>query len=96
MGHYENVTTEGFFWNKKPKVEKVSQPRTADYQQFADHLANIYNNFDEQGYDVVNVIPLAIGATESVHASRGGQPNYLGETGFSVTRGAIVVGKRRD
>ncbi|MDQ1762410.1 hypothetical protein DAI43_18300 [Achromobacter xylosoxidans] len=97
VGHYDNVTTEGFFWNRKPKIEQVAEPKTANYEQFAEELAKIYNQFDEQGYDVVNVVPLAIGASEPVHAvMSGGGRNYLGDTGFSVTRGAIVVGKRRD
>ncbi|WP_081821696.1 hypothetical protein [Achromobacter sp. DH1f] len=97
VGKYKNVTTEGFFWNRKERVEEVAQPRTANYQEFADELAKIYNHFDAEGYDVVNVVPLAIGASEPVHAQlSGGARNYLGDTGFSVTRGAVVVGKRRD
>lgn len=98
VGDYENIVEEGWFWNKKRRVVKQASPRTANYDEFADGIAKIYNDLDFEGYDVVNIIPLAIGASESVHAkiNASGQNTYLGETGFSVTRGAIVVGRKRD
>ena len=75
---------------------KVESPRTADYQSFADSIEKIYNDMDAEGYDVHQIIPLAIGASEPMHARlSNGQDNYLGEVGLSVTRGAVVVGKLR-
>lgn len=93
VGKFENVVTEGWF-SKKVKRVVTEQPRTADYDEFAEWLAKTYIQFDADGYDVINVIPLNIGASQPVNAVlKNGEPNYLGEVGFSVTRGAIVVGK---
>lgn len=75
----------------------VAEARLANLDQFAEQLELIYNGFDEKGYDVVNVVPISMGSSEPCHARMSnGQANYLGETGFSITRGAVVVGKRRD
>jgi hypothetical protein len=95
VGHFDDVATSGFFWNKKRTPVKTPSQRTADYDAFAKQLEEIYNQFDSDGYDVHEVLPLNIGATESVHSKIGGKDNYVGETGFSVTRGAVVVGKLR-
>ncbi len=96
IGKYNDVQTTGWFWNKKTEVVKMDSPRTADYQNFADSIEKIYNAMDAEGYDVHQIIPLALGASEATHARlSNGQQNYLGEVGFSVTRGAIVVGKLR-
>ncbi len=57
--------------------------------EFADALRTIHENFDAQGYDVVNVVPLSVGYAESCGPKE--------ETvGFSVTSGAVVIGKRRE
>ena len=98
VGEYENVQSEGWFWNKKYKKVKEQTPRAANYEEFSKLLADTYNDLDKEGYDVVNVIPLALGASEPVHATmnNNGGKTYLGETGYSVTRGAIVVGRRRE
>lgn len=96
VGKYTDVETTGWFWNKKSKVVKKDAPRTADYQAFADSLEAVYNDLDAEGYDVHQVLPLEIGASEPIHAVlKNNDPTYLGEVGFSVTRGAIVVGKLR-
>jgi uncharacterized protein (UPF0297 family) len=97
VGYYEEVKTVGWLWNKKKVNVKNPAPQTADYDQFSEFLEKAYQSFDEDGYDVINVIPLALGASDSCYARlENGKSNYLGETGFSVTRGAIVVGKLRD
>lgn len=96
VGHFDDVATSGFFWNRTRTPVKVPSHRTADYDAFATQLEEIYNQFDSDGYDVHEVLPLNIGATESVYSKIKGNDNYVGETGFSVTRGAVVVGKRRD
>ena len=95
VGNYEDVATSGFFWNKQTTTVKRPSNRTADYDAFAKQLEEIYNQFDSDGYDVHEVLPLNIGATESVHSKVQGRDNYVGEAGFSVTRGAVVVGKLR-
>lgn len=80
----------GLFGNK---VKKVYDPRSVNFDLFAQTLEETYNSFDDQGYDVVNVIPVAMGTSEHCKQSNG---NYVGDVGFSLTRGAVVVGKRRD
>ncbi|MGG7605411.1 hypothetical protein [Massilia sp. BKSP1R2A-1] len=67
--------------------------RHVDFDSFAEQLAQKYEEFDRQGYDVVNVVPISMGQSESCTQSGGA---YVGDVGFSITRGAVVVGKRRD
>ncbi len=79
------------------KVVDVTEAKLADLDEFSDQLEQIYNGFDENGYDVVNVVPISIGSPEPCHAKMSnGNNTYLGDTGYSITRGAVVVGKRRD
>lgn len=47
---------------------------------------------DADGYDVINVIPIAAGYSECCAKSNG---DYVGDVGFSITRGAIIVGEKR-
>ncbi|PSJ23588.1 hypothetical protein CVH10_01640 [Halomonas sp. ND22Bw] len=55
-----------------------------DMDEYADMLADQYNELDKEGYDVVNVVPIESG-------------QQVGATlGYSITQGAVVVGKRRD
>lgn len=75
----------------KQEKEVYSQ-RRVNFQQFADRLLEIYDDMDSEGYDVVNVIPMAMGQSEPSIAKGGG---YLGDMGFSITRGAVVIGKKR-
>ncbi len=96
VGKFEDVQTVGWPWNRKRKKTVEDSFRTADYEVFAQQLEDVYNALDVEGYDVHQVLPLAIGASEPNHAQlENGKLNYLGEVGFSVTRGAIVVGKLR-
>lgn len=85
-----------WFW-KSIKTVVQDVPQAADYEHFCATLEKIYNQFDEDGYDVVNIIPLNLGTSEPNHAIlKNGDKTYLGDTGYSITRGTIVVGKRRD
>ena len=52
-----------------------------------------YNQLDAEGYDVINVVPISMGQSENCKRSDG---TYVGDVGFSITRGAVVVGKKRD
>lgn len=74
------------------EVVKYSNNRLVDLDQFSHLIAEKYEELDENGYDVVNVIPIAMGQSENCTQSDG---NYVGDVGFSITRGAVVVGKRR-
>ena len=74
-------------------TKDVYDPRTVDVEEMAKQLETVYNEYDAEGYDVVNILPISLGTSESSIASNG---TYLGDVGFSISRGAIVVGKRRD
>lgn len=92
----EHQLTGFWFWKS---VKKVSHdvPQAADYQHFCEQLEQIYNDFDEKGYDVVNIVPLNLGTSQPNHSVLpNGQRNYLGDTSFSITRGTVVVGKLRE
>ena len=66
--------------------------RAPDLDEFSQQIEDIYNDFDSRDYEVVNVIPIAMGTSENCKQSNG---NYVGDVGFSITRGAVVVGKKR-
>ncbi len=77
----------------KKKVEEFYTQRHVGFEDFAEKISQKYNELDAEGYDVVNVIPMSMGQSESCTQSNG---NYVGDVGFSITRGAVVVGKKRD
>ncbi|MFQ2134963.1 hypothetical protein ACK34S_20960 [Aeromonas hydrophila] len=92
----KEIRPSGFLGLKKEVVD-IHEAKIADLDHFSEQLENIYNGFDEMGYDVVNVVPISIGSSESCHSILSdGRKNYVGETAFSITRGAVVVGKLRD
>ncbi|WP_200904664.1 hypothetical protein [Pseudomonas trivialis] len=75
------------------KIKKVYDQRSVDFEVFAQRLEDTYNSFDEKGYDVVNVVPVVMGTSDQCSTTKG---DYIGDVGFSITRGALVVGKRRE
>lgn len=94
LGKYE--VDKGLF---KTKKETRYNERTVDFDEYAEKLRQMYTDFDRQGYDVINVIPINMGQSE---ASIGQtkhlvpQKRYLGDVGFSITRGAVVIGKKKE
>lgn len=80
----------GVFFKEK---KDVYSQRAVNYDEYATLLANIYNELDGEGYDIVNVVPIDMGHSEECTQSN---RNYVGDVGFSFVRGAVVVGKRRD
>ncbi|MCK3657320.1 hypothetical protein A4G18_00950 [Pasteurellaceae bacterium Pebbles2] len=66
--------------------------RFADYNEFSERLEEVYNQFDKDGYEVVNVLPIQMGQSDACTQRNG---TYVGDVGFSITRGAVVVGKLR-
>lgn len=84
-----NVTTGVIF----KETHKEYLKRSVDFDAFAELLKQKYNELDAAGYDVVNVLPIAMGESEQCNQSNG---NYVGDVGFSITRGAVLVGKSRD
>lgn len=86
----ENETREvGVF---KTKQKKFYGERAVDIAEFSQQLENIYNDFYSKGNDVGNIVPIAMGTSEHCKQSNG---NYVGDVGFSITRGAVIVGKKR-
>ena len=77
----------------RTKIEEFYTQRNVNFDDFSNLLAQKYNELDAEGYDVVNVIPIAMGQSEACNQAN---KNYVGDVGFSITRGAVVVGKRRD
>lgn len=91
---YASLTSQkrpaGLFGNK---TKEVYSDRHVDFDEYAALLNKMYEDYDQQGYDVINVVPIAMGQSEQCNQSNG---NYVGDVGFSITRGAVVVGKKRD
>lgn len=76
----------------RTKTEDRASERYADFDDYAEQLARTYEELDAEGYDVVSVVPISMGQSEEMRS----EAAYLGQVGFSITRGAVVVGKRRD
>ncbi|MCF6252735.1 MAG: hypothetical protein L3J75_15930 [Methylococcaceae bacterium] len=74
------------------KIEKTYSERSVNFDEFADELQKRYEEFDSDGYDVVNIVPISMGQTEMFDL---GSKNK-GSVGFSITRGAVIVGKKRN
>jgi hypothetical protein len=94
LGKYDVET--GVF---KKKTEQHHSERYVDFQEFSDRLRKTYEEYDAEGYDVVNVVPIQMGQSEaSIGKTKEviSQSNYLGDVGFSITRGAVIIGKKRD
>lgn len=82
LGKYE-VDTGTF----RTKIEERPSERYVDFDDFAKQLTKIYEELDSDGYEVINVVPISMGQSE--HS--GGAVFF----GFSITRGAVVIGKKR-
>ncbi|EAA3032420.1 hypothetical protein OEJ15_003892 [Escherichia coli] len=82
----------GFFGLGETRVKTSYVNNVPDLEQYAAQLAESYNKLDDAGYDVVNVVPVAIGTSDQCYQSN---QNYVGDVGYSITRGAVVVGKLR-
>lgn len=88
LGTYEKDT--GMI---RTKMETFHTERRVNFEEFSNSLEEKYNEYDAEGYDVVNVIPISMGQSESCTQRDG---TYVGDVGFSITRGAVVVGKKRE
>tara|TARA_B100000767_G_scaffold270970_1_gene295680 strand:+ start:463 stop:774 length:312 start_codon:yes stop_codon:yes gene_type:complete len=77
----------------RTKIEEFYGNRSVNIEDYSARLEEAYNEFDNEGYDVVNVVSISMGESEP---SISKQNNYLGDMSFSIDRGAIVVGKLRD
>ncbi|MEA1647836.1 hypothetical protein UAJ10_02225 [Nitrospirillum sp. BR 11164] len=83
------VTKHGFFGAKNVDA---AAPYLPDFQSMADSLCEIISGFDEDGYDIHTVLPIQVGTSEPSITKNN---SYLGDYSYSLTRGAIVIGKKR-
>ena len=92
----KELRPSGFLGLSRKEVD-VSEAKLVNLDEYSALLEEAYNAFDDKGYDVVNVVPISMGSPEACHAKMdNGRMNYLGDTGYSITRGAVVVAKKRD
>lgn len=77
----------------RTKMEERTSQRYVDFDGYAEKLTKIYEELDSDGYDVINIVPISMGQSETCKQSNG---NYVGDVGFSITRGAVVIGKKRE
>lgn len=88
-----------WFWSNLKTIESdldyllnqkshcISLP-SVDFDDFARCLQNAYEELDTDGYDVINVVPIIM--KEPVDTSQSD------DTVGSITRGAIVIGKKKN
>jgi len=82
-----------WFWaNKEKRKDGEYSNRLVDLGLYAQKLQDACEQLEAEGYDVISVVPISAGTSEQSIA-RGGA--YLGDTGFSPTFGAVVVGKKQ-
>lgn len=84
---------KGYF--VKEKINKITQ-RHIDLNEYAQKLQDSYEQLDSEGYDVINVVPISMGTSEITNHHSTGAGSLPGDVGFSITSGAVVVGKKRD
>ncbi|MCP4492578.1 MAG: hypothetical protein GY820_35520 [Gammaproteobacteria bacterium] len=82
--------SKGLIFKRQETVTSESQ---VDLEEYAIALATAYNDLEDDGYDPVSVVPLNMGGVEFIKNEKG---HNVGEVGYSVTCGAVVVGKLRD
>ncbi|EIH6034293.1 hypothetical protein BL632_005192, partial [Escherichia coli] len=83
----------GFLGLGDPKIVKDYVNNVPDLDDYAAKLAESYNKLDSAGYDVINIVPINIGSSDQCFQDN---KNYVGDVGYSITRGAVVVGKLRE
>jgi hypothetical protein len=94
-----------YFWAALSKIEyeekhflgKETKQKEAqnfvDLNDYSNQLMKIYEELDGLNYDVVNVLPITSGQSE-VQLNNAGSVFCFQD--YSITRGAIVIGKKRD
>ena len=87
---------KGLFFKK---TEKQQSERFVNLDEYAEKLRKTYENFDENGYEVIEVTPIVMGQSEaSIGRTKQliSETSYLGDVGFSITRGAVIIGKLKE
>lgn len=80
----------GFLGLGEPKIVKDYANAIPDLEEYAKVLAEKYNAFDRAGYEVIEIVPISIGSSDQCFQEN---KNYVGDVGYSTTRGAVLVGK---
>ncbi|REC93334.1 hypothetical protein [Kushneria indalinina] len=89
---YETGLVSGLF-GAEPKERTIHDPKAPDLDALAEQLQEQCNYYDQQGYDVFNIMPLNIGSHENLLSEKG---QTVGHAGYSVTRGVMVVAKLKE
>ena len=70
----------------------VGSNRETDLDDYGKLLIERYERLDQAGYDVIQIVPINAPQWWQSTARNG---TYVGDATFSVTQGAVIVGKAR-
>lgn len=95
---YVNIETNEkvvptFFGLGASKTVTECTPAQPDISSLRANLEKCLNDYDESGYDIHSILPLAVGSTDEYRNNKG---DIVFTASYSTTRGVIVVAKKRD
>jgi len=95
LAAFEDVehTTFSSFGLTKPKDVTKYAAGHPDLDALVENLQDACNEYDDHGYDIETIIPLNIGSADVYRNSSNVAVNT---SSYSVTRGVLLVAKRRD
>lgn len=76
-----------------PKSVKKYAYGHPDLDSLIENLQDACNEYDDQGYDIETILPLNIGSVDEYLNSNN---RVVNTASYSVTRGVLLVAKRRD
>ncbi len=79
--------SKGFLGGKKESYVATD----VNLDNYSETLLSFYQEFDESGYDVINVVPIVAGQEEPSGRGKSGD-----ELTYSITRGAVIIGKLKE
>ncbi len=74
-------------------TEKIFKTDGVDLELYAQMVEDCCNHLDDEGYDVFSIIPVNTGHRDAIKV---GKNQYAADIGYSVTQGAVVVGKLKE
>lgn len=90
---YQKETMRSRLGVSDPERRRRYTYSVPDIESLAEELENACNKFDKEGYEVDTILPLNVGSSDEYL----NQHRHLVTTSaYSLTRGAMVVAKRRD
>ena len=66
-------------------------PTDVNLDDYSESLLSIYQEYDKAGYEVIEVVPITTGQSESSNRGKRGD-----DLTYSITRGAVVIGKLKN